>query len=224
MNKRSFFQIGCLPVIFLILCACKGNGCSGNDCDEICKPYRQFLIQANDSEIGCFLKQLHDNEITAEEFSQKKTANYQFLAEHQTLSWEATDKHGEIIGGILKPYHIDLEIGSIQYKLGKNDKWLQDLETPPVFTIHVDGGDYEDAVFTIDETFFSTKIDNPKSNCNGLYPLGDYVNNGCLILYKKQPSCSLEETANPSEWENLIHRECVQNGFKLLQPEDEAHE
>ena len=221
MNKRSFFQIGCLPVIFLILCACKGNGCSGNDCMDECwnvKSYRQFWIKINDFETAVFFNKMQRGEITEEEYHQRKNANYRFIAEHHTLSWKATDKNGEIISGTLNPSIIDVDNIDIEYKIGKNDKWIQDLETPPVFTVHVDGGDYEDAVFTIDETFFSSK----RRDCDGGYTAGDYKNAPCLYLYKKQ-SCQENETVC-HDVQYTIDYVCAGYGFKLLQPEDEAHE
>ena len=75
MNKRSFFKIGLLPGIILILCACKGNGCSGDDCMDECwnvKPYRQFLIQLHDFETVVLLNKMRSGEITEEEYHQKK--------------------------------------------------------------------------------------------------------------------------------------------------------
>lgn len=130
------------------------------------------------------------------------------------MTWKATNKSGEEISGTLTPSIIDLETIDIEYEIGEKDKWIQDLDSPPVFTLHIEGGDYEDVVFTISEQFFSRR-----SDCKRGYTIGDYKDLHCLYLYKKQ-SCELNETVCKSVQYNVNYM-CTGYGFKLLQAQEE---
>ena len=75
-------------------------------------------------------------------------------------------------------------------------KWLQKLESPPIFTAHVEGDLYEDLVFTIREEFFDNKNKNPHSSCyDQYYKIEMGAADACLFLRKKQLNC--EPTWSP---------------------------
>ena len=56
---------------------------------------------------------------TIEQFRPQRRENYQYIIEHITLSWSASDKNGNSIGGIIEPDTLDVDSEQIIYKLGK---------------------------------------------------------------------------------------------------------
>ena len=210
MNKRSFFISGLLSCISIVLCTCGGESEENNACDDDdYKPYKQIVIKLNDFEsAACFNQE-------TEGFRTKRQENYRYIINNITLSWSASDSDGNPIGGIIEPNTLDVDSEQILYTLGKNDKWLQKLEAPPIFTAHVEGNLYEDLVFTIDDDFFGLKNENPNEPCYEQYVK---INLGtpfsCVFLRKKQLSCEPEGELYTGSY--MMYVACQQSGFEVI--------
>ena len=88
-------------------------------------------------------------------FYKDKFENYQFIAEHHTLSWKATDKNGAIISGTLNPSIINVDNIDIEIVLGGDT--------------NLDFSNVEDCINTLrpkDKTTKKGKVIIPKNKNN----------------------------------------------------------
>ena len=232
MNKRSFFKIGLLPGIILILCACKGNGCGGDDCMTCDKasdgtPYRRFAFQINNAKDIC---DAHARGMTYDvpDLLNEHFENSRILFEKGLkITWSSQNKYGEIIQGESTNFFFN---GNVYFAVNTGSKqtedWVDDLAEPPIFTVHVDGDEYEDVVFTLDETLYQKRdVGTPSTSCYG-YHSWYFMNMPCINIYKKNMDCKVDW--NPYD----VADACQEAGFRLLKTynkspvsdEDGAHE